>query len=70
MKFKLYMLLRVSKKSDIQKDKETQKPFTKPADSWTDVTAASSKTSRGARERNVPREQTQAQMPALEEFIS
>lgn len=64
------MLLRLSKKSDIQKDKEAQQHFTKPADSWTDVTAASSRTNQGVREGNVPREQTQAQMPTLEELIS
>lgn len=58
IKFNFIMLLRVSKKSDIEKDKETQQHFTKPADSWTDVTAASSRTNQGVKERNIPREQT------------
>lgn len=52
------MILRVSKKSDIHKDKETQQHFTKPAESRTDVTAASSRTNQGVKERNIPREQT------------
>lgn len=33
MKFNFFMLLRVSKESDIQEDKETQQHFTKPEDS-------------------------------------
>lgn len=53
-----FMLLRVSKESDIQEDKETQQHFTKPEDSWTDVTAASSRSNQGVKEKNIPREET------------